>query len=167
MTAPARLTALALSLGALLAASSSRAEDPCATEVERHCAGKAPVDVLSCLQARRADLPVACRDRLESSLANIQAALNDCEPDAFQFCRGLGRGEPTTTCLSKSQGKLTWRCQQDFDAFARIESASTKACSAEASRYCGGVKPGKGDVYLCLVYRGSDLSPECRAALMR
>jgi hypothetical protein len=151
----------------LLAAGPARSDDPCAADLARHCPGKAPVDELSCLQTHRNDLAPACRDHLEYVLVSVQVLLQDCEPDAFSLCRNVGRGEPTARCLSGNQGKLTPRCQQDLDGFARIEKASAKACAAEASRLCPDVKPGKGDVWICLVFRGKDLSADCRAALRR
>ena len=166
MNAPARLAATCLAAG-LLVTAPARADDPCAADHDRYCKGKAPVEVLSCLQSHRADLAPACRDHVELALVSIQAAITDCEADAYAFCRNVGRGEPTTTCLSRNQGKLGWRCQQDFDAFARREASSAAACAADASRACAGVKPGKGDVFLCLVFHGSHISPECRAALLR
>jgi hypothetical protein len=149
----------------LLAAGPTRADDPCAADLARHCAGKAPVDELTCLQARRNDLSPACRDHLEYVLVSVQVLLQDCEPDAFSLCRNVGRGQPTARCLSANQGKLTPRCQQDLDGIARIERSSGKACAADASRFCPDVKPGKGDVWICLVYQAKDLSADCRAAL--
>lgn len=145
----------------------ARADDPCAADAARHCGGKAPVEVLSCLQSHRADLSSACRDYVEYALVSIQAMLQDCEPDAFQLCRNVGRGEPTASCLSENQGKLTRRCQEDFDAFARVEKSSQAACADDARRSCPGVKPGKGDLHLCLLYRGKDLSAACRSAMAR
>jgi hypothetical protein len=106
-------------------------------------------------------------DYLEYAMVSIEAMLQDCQPDAFQLCRNVGRGEPTATCLSRNQGKLTRRCQEDFDSLARAEAAAAKDCAADAARSCGGVKPGKGDVYICLLYRGKDLSPACRKAMVR
>jgi hypothetical protein len=145
----------------------ARADDPCTADASRYCAGKTAVELLSCLQSHRADLAGGCRDYVEYALVSVQAMIQDCEPDAFQLCRNVGRGAPTATCLSQNQGKLTRRCQEDFDAFARAERASAKACADDARRWCPAVKPGKGDVYLCLLYEGKDLSPACRSAMVR
>jgi hypothetical protein len=142
-------------------------EGPCAADTARWCAGKAPADLISCLQSHRADLSSSCVDYLEYAMVSVEAMLQDCQPDAFQLCRNVGRGEPTATCLSRNQGKLTRRCQEDFDAFARAESAAAKDCGADAARHCRDVKPGKGDVYICLLYKGKDLSPACRKAMVR
>jgi hypothetical protein len=149
----------------LLAAPRAWADDPCAADSARFCSGKTPVELLSCLQSHRADLASDCRDYLEFSLVSVQAMIQDCEPDAFQLCRGVGRGVPTATCLSDNQGKLTRRCQDDFDAFTRAETASAKACADDARRICPAAKAGKGDLFLCLLYKGKDLSPACRAAM--
>jgi hypothetical protein len=163
MTRSTRASWLAASL--LLLAPAARADDPCAADTGRFCDGKTPVELLSCLQSHRADLASDCRDYLEFSLVSVQAMIQDCEPDAFQLCRNAGRGAPTAICLSDNQGKLTRRCQDDFDAFARAEKASATACADDARRVCPAAKAGKGDLFLCLLYKGKNLSPACRAAM--
>ena len=152
---------------AALPAAGRAADDPCAADTARWCAGKAPADLLSCLQSHRADLSGACQDYVEWAMVSVQSLIQDCQPDAFQLCRNVGRGEPTISCLSANQGKLTRRCQEDFDAFARAEAATARSCAAETARYCPDVKPGKGDVHICLLYKGKDLSPACRKAMVR
>ena len=157
-------------LAILLVALAARAgadEGPCAADTSRWCTGRAPADLISCLQSHRADLSSSCVDYLEYAMVSIEAILQDCQPDAFQLCRNVGRGEPTATCLSRNQGKLTRRCQDDFDSLARAEAVAAKDCAADAARSCGGVKPGNGDVYICLLYKGKDLSPACRKAMVR
>jgi hypothetical protein len=162
-----RIPALALVLASLLAAPGARAgENPCARDEDRFCSGKAPVDFLTCLQAHRADLDPGCRDYLENALVRIQVLIQDCEPDAFDLCKNAGRGEPTTMCLASNQGKLTPRCQEHFGRFARIEKTSAAACAADAGHFCPGVKPGKGEAYLCLLFRGKDVSAACRKAMV-
>ena len=99
MTGTRRLAWLAPVLLLAAAAAPARGADPCAADLARHCAGKAPVDELSCLQSHRNDLAPACRDHLEYVLVSVQVLIQDCEPDAFALCRNVGRGEPTARCL--------------------------------------------------------------------
>ena len=150
-----------------LAAGLARADAPCASDLARFCDGRPPLEQLSCLQSHRADLTQACRERVETTVVDLQLARQDCEPDAFAFCRDAGRGEPMVACLSAKQGDLTPRCQAVFDTFARREAAAKDACASEAARYCPDAKPGKGDLVVCLLFRGRDLSSDCRAALGR
>jgi hypothetical protein len=154
-------------LWAVAAAGQARADNPCTADVGRFCDSSPPLEQLSCLQAHRADLSQACRDRVERTVVELQEARQDCEPDAFAFCHDAGPGEPMVRCLSARQGQLSRRCQAVFDGFARREAAAKAACVSEASRYCQDVKPGKGDVVVCLLFRGRDLSSGCRAALGR
>jgi hypothetical protein len=91
--------------------------------------------------------------------------MQDCQPDAFQLCRNVGRGLPTVTCLASNSGKLTRRCQEDFDAFVRIEVSAAKDCQGDAMRECPKEKPGTGKLAICLLYQGRKLSPACRKAL--
>jgi hypothetical protein len=78
MTGTTRRTWLLLPLLLLASAGTARAEDPCAPDLARHCPGKAPVDVLSCLQSHRNDLAPACRDRLDHVLVSVQLLIQDC-----------------------------------------------------------------------------------------
>ena len=159
--------AAAAGLLALAATGPARAEGPCQSDLARFCDRRPPLELLSCLQSHRADLTQACRERVETVVVELQEAQRDCEPDAFAFCRDAGRGEPMVACLSAKQGDLTRRCQAVFDGFARREASAARACASEARQYCPEAKPGKGEVVVCLLFRGRDLSADCRAALGR
>ncbi len=161
------MTIAAFAALALLPGQAARAETACSAEIRRFCEGKAPLEVLSCLQAHHPELSDACRQRIESVEVDLQNAKLDCEEDAFAYCRDAAGGEPMVTCLSKNQGKLTRRCQMVFDEFARKEAANRSACGDDARRLCPGAKAGKGDVHVCLVFHGKDVSPACREALTR
>jgi hypothetical protein len=152
---------------ALLAAAALAADAPCGDDIRRFCEGKSPMEVLSCLQAHQPDLSDACKQRIDRVVAGLQNAQLDCEEDAFGFCREAGPGEAMATCLSKHQGNLTRRCQAVFDDFARRETASKDVCGSEARRLCPDKKPGKGDVHLCLLFHGKDVSAACQKALGR
>jgi hypothetical protein len=161
-----RALAVTLALLGPIAAPARAADDgPCTKEVARWCDGTRPSEVVSCLQSHRADLSADCRDYLEFVLVSTEALLQDCEPDAFQMCRNVGRGRPTVECLAAASGKLTRRCQEDFDRFVRLEVSAAKDCEGDAVRECPGVKPGKGNLAICLIYKGRKLSPACRKAL--
>ncbi len=150
-----------------LATAPARAADdgPCAADAARWCDGTTPKEQLSCLQSHRADLADSCRDYLEYVMVSIEAVLQDCEPDAFQLCRNVGRGLPTMTCLASNSGKLTRRCQEDFDGFVRMERSAAKDCQLDAMRDCPNERAGTGKLAICLLYKGKRLSPACRKAL--
>ena len=152
---------------ALVATAAGGADAPCAADVRRFCEGKAPVDVLSCLQMHQPDLADSCKQRIDLIVASLQTAALDCEPDAFALCRDAASGEPMVTCLGKHQGELTHRCQAVFDRFVRREAANAKVCANDAGRLCPQAKAGKGDVHVCLMFHGKDVSAACREALTR
>jgi len=158
---------LVAGVAALLGAAAPAAQSPCADDMRRFCEGKTPLEVLSCLQTHQPELSDACKQRVEQKLVMFQDARLDCEADAFAYCRDAASGEPMVTCLSKHQGQLTRRCQDTFSDFARKEAANRQACAGDATRLCPNVKPGKGDVHICLVFHGKDLSKDCREALTR
>jgi hypothetical protein len=160
-----RTIALMAAVG--LGVAAPAAESPCAADVRRFCEGKTPLEVLSCLQTHQPELSDQCKQRVEQKLVKFQDARLDCEADAFAYCRDAASGEPMVTCLGKHQGQLTRRCQDTFDDFARREAANKQVCASDASRLCRDKTPGKGDVHLCLVFHGKDLSTPCREAITR
>lgn len=157
--------ALACALAAL--AATARAEPPCAADAKRFCAGKAPAELVGCLQAHRPDLAPACVDRVERVLVFFQSAANDCKPEAFELCRGTAPGMAMVDCLRAREGKLGRRCQEFLDAARARDEAAAKACRDEAERACPGVKPGRGELWMCLGLgaAGGDASPGCQAVL--
>ena len=156
-----------IALAAVLAALSgpARAEPPCAADAKRFCAGKAPAELVSCLQAHRPDLAPACVARVERVLVFFQSAATACKPDAFEFCSGIGPGLPMVDCLLAKQGKLTQICQQFLDSARARDESVQKACRDEVSRSCPGVSPGRGEVWMCLGLGAADVSDACAAML--
>ncbi len=160
---PIRRTALAAVLAAIPCA--SRAEPPCAADAKRFCAGRAPVELVSCLQAHRPDLAPACVQRVEKVLVFFQSAATACKPDAFDFCPGMAPGMPMVECLRARDGKLTPACQQFLDVARARDESVQRACADELSRACPGLSPGRGEVWMCLGLGAVDVSEGCAKAL--
>lgn len=143
----------------------ARAEPPCQADAKRFCAGKAPAELLSCLQGHRPDLAPACVARVERVLVFFQGAATDCKPDAFEFCRDTGPGLPMVDCLRARQGKLTRRCQEYLDVVRTRDESVQQACRDEVGRSCPGVAPGRGELWMCLGLGAADVSEACAATL--
>jgi len=132
---------------------------------KRFCAGKAPVELVSCLQAHRPDLAPACVARLEKVLVFFQSAATACKSEAFELCRAAAPGMAMVDCLRAHEGKLTPMCKQFFDAARARDESVQQACGGEAERACPGLSPGRGELWICLGLGGADVSPACQAAL--
>jgi hypothetical protein len=141
------------------------AEAPCQADAKRFCAGKAPAELLSCLQGHRPDLAPACVARVERVLVFFQGAAADCKPDAFEFCRDVGPGLPMVDCLRAREGKLTRRCQEYVEHVRARDLAVQGACRDEVASSCGGVSPGRGELWMCLGLGAVEVSEACAAAL--
>ncbi len=155
--------ALAGAIAAL--AAPARAEPPCQGDARRFCSGRAPAELLSCLQAHRADLAPACAARVEKVLVFFQGASNDCKPDAYEFCRAVGPGLPMIDCLRASRGKLTKRCEAYLDVVRDRDASVERACKDELARSCEGAKPGRGELWMCLGLGAAEVSESCAAVL--
>ncbi len=160
---PTHRMALAAALVALARVAS--AEPPCAADARRFCAGRAPAELVSCLQAHRPDLAAACVERIERVLVFFQSAATACELDAYESCRGTAPGLPMLDCLRARGEKLTPTCRQFFDAMLARDESVRRACADEAARACAGVSPGRGELWMCLGLGGVDVSDACAKAL--
>jgi hypothetical protein len=156
-----------IALGALVAAlaGAAGAQPPCAADAKRFCAGKAPRELLSCLQSHRPDLPPACVARVEKVLVFFQDAGTACKADAYDFCPGTGPGLAMVDCLRAHGGSLTPRCEQFFDTLRTRDESVQRACANELARSCPGVPPGRGELWMCLGLGAAEVSPTCAAVL--
>lgn len=153
--------ALGLLLGALPAVR-ARAEEGCADDAARVCAGVPPGEgrVYYCLRSNRNQLSEACKKTLDWALQAAREVGLDCQADAFSWCQGVPAGGGRLfACLTSHREQLSSTCQ---DALARAD-AFIAACSGDAARLCPGVPRGQGAVLACLVTQRDKLSNECRA----
>ncbi len=160
---PIHAIALAAALAAIPGA--ARAEPPCAADARRFCDGKAPAELVSCLQAHRPDLAPACVQRVERVLVFFQSAATACKPDAYEFCPGTAPGMPMVDCLRAREGKLTPACRQFFDGIRARDASVQKVCADELARACPGAVAGRGEPWMCLGLGAVDVSEACAAAL--
>jgi Golgi apparatus protein 1 len=155
-------TALGVLLAAVSAASPARAEEGCAGDAARLCAGIPPGDgrIYYCLRSNWDRLSESCQQTLDWALQRARDVGLDCQADTFSWCQGVpaGRGR-LFACLASHRDQLSSRCQ---DALARVD-AFIAACSGDAARLCPGVPKGQGAVLACLVTQRDKLSDECRA----
>lgn len=156
---------LALALAAAALGGAARAEPPCADDARRFCAGKAPRELLSCLQAHRPDLAAPCVARVEKVLVFFQDAATVCQADAYEFCPKVGPGLAMVDCLRARDGKLTPSCQQYFDALRARDASVQRLCADELARSCPGLAPGRGEQWMCLGLGAVEVSAACAGAL--
>ncbi|HZY06002.1 MAG TPA: cysteine rich repeat-containing protein [Anaeromyxobacteraceae bacterium] len=156
-------SAVALSLLlAALPAGPARADDACAADAAKVCAGIPAGEgrVYYCLRSNWSRLSEGCQKTLDWSRQVSQEVALDCQADAFSWCQGVpaGRGR-LFACLASHRADLSSTCR---DAMSRVD-AFVAACSADASRLCAGIPKGEGAVLACLVSQPDKLSPGCRA----
>ena len=156
-------TALGLLLAALSAAGPARAaEDTCAGDAARICAGTPPGEgrVYYCLRSNWNRLSEACKKTLDWAVKAAQDLALDCQADAFSWCQGVPPGKGRLfSCLASRRDQLSSRCQ---DALVRLDTF-VAACSGDAARLCPGIPKGQGGLLACLVSQPDKLSAECRA----
>lgn len=156
-------TAIAFGLlSAALPAAPVRAEEACADDAARVCAGVPPGEgrVYYCLRSNWNKLSEGCRKTLDWSVKVARDVGLDCQADVFSWCQGVPAGKGRLfACLSSHREQLSSTCQ---DALTRVE-AFVAACSGDAARLCPGIPKGQGALLACLVTRRDELSAECRA----
>ena len=155
-------TTLGLLLAALTAVAPARADDACADDAAKVCAGipAGQGRIYYCLRSNWNRLSEGCRKTLDWAAKVAQDVGLDCQADVFSWCQGVPAGQGRLfACLASRREQLSSGCQ---DALARVD-AFVAACSGDASRLCPGIPKGQGAVLACLVSQRDKLSAECRA----
>ncbi len=158
-----------VTVAALLAAGSARAEDACRADVERLCAGIPPGGgrVAACLKANQAQVSPACKAELASVRAKVKEVGEACADDVRNYCADVAPGQGRVVrCLASNQGNLTPQCQAVVQGAREKHAEFRKACGGDAKKLCKGIAPGEGRILACLESRKADLSP-AGAALVK
>ena len=137
------------------------AEEPCAADAARLCAGIPPGEgrIYYCLQSNWNDLSDGCKTLLDWSRQRAREVGLDCQADAFAWCQGVPPGKGRIfACLASHRQQVSSQCQ---DALARVDYF-VSACSGDAARLCPGMPPGQGAVLACLLTQRDRLSDPCR-----
>lgn len=112
--------ALVATVGAasLTAPSAAFPDDPCADDRGSFCSGVDPGEtrLYSCLKSHWGELKQACRDELDRVASATELFYLQCQPEIFQYCRGVpsGKGE-TLACLRSNAAKLSATCKAAVD----------------------------------------------------
>ncbi len=157
-----------VTLVALLAAWSARAEDACRADVERLCAG-IPAGggrIAACLKANAAQVSPPCKAELASVQRKVKEVGEACADDVRSYCTDVTPGQGRVLkCLAQNQGSLTPQCQAVVQGAREKLAEFRKACGPDAKRLCKGIAPGEGRVLACLKSKEADLSPRCQALM--
>ena len=149
-------------LCAALSAAPTAADDACAADAARVCAGFPPGEgrVYYCLRSNWDRLSEGCKKTLDWAQQVSQDLALDCQADAFSWCQGVPAGKGRLfACLASHRADLSSRCR---DALVRVD-LFVAVCSGDAARLCPGTPRGQGALLACLVSQPDKLSPECRA----
>ena len=162
MTKLRRTAAAAAALGLLGPGALARADQPCAADAQRLCAGIPPGDgrIFFCLKSNWNDLSDGCRKLIDWSAQRANDVALDCQADTFSWCQGVPQGQGRLfACLLSHRDSLSSQCK---DALTRV-SEFRAGCSSDVARLCPGLPPGQGAVLACLLTQRNQLSPTCQA----
>ena len=88
---------------------------------------------------------------------------NPCKADIKQYCGDVkvGKGR-LARCLERHEDSLTAACKTFMQERRAKHRAEAKACKDDVEKFCGGLKPGGGNLVACLRQHEADLSPPCK-----
>ena len=121
----------ALPLAALLTATAwaqppAKRHGPCADDVEKFCKDAKPgTEIRQCLEAHKAELSAACKERFEKMAARRQerqqqaearraARHKACKDDIDKFCKDERGGGRVMQCLRKHEAELSEACKTEL-----------------------------------------------------
>jgi hypothetical protein len=120
-----------------------------------------------------AALPSAAPAQSMSFEDAAKVLLSSCGGDINKYCRNvnLGAGQ-MRNCLARNQAKVSGQCKADYSrVFAAVQKraqarvAVLKICDADASRLCGMVQKGDGQILECMLTAQRGVSPRCNQAI--
>ncbi|HXX53060.1 MAG TPA: cysteine rich repeat-containing protein [Thermodesulfovibrionales bacterium] len=101
-------------------------------------------------------------------IASGSFAQNDkpCAGDVAKFCGNVKPGEGRMAgCLKQNEAQLSLACKVHLVQVKESLKEADKACEDDIAMYCGGVKPGGGQIMECLKANKSHLSRKCKRKL--
>ncbi|HTO96355.1 MAG TPA: cysteine rich repeat-containing protein [Myxococcales bacterium] len=159
---------LALLLAALAVPAAVRADSACLSDAQRYCA-QIPIGegrVLTCLQARWKDLSSACQQEIQRIQNRSREVDQACSNDVWSFCQGVVPGaDRIRVCLVTRWDDLSSTCRDKVAEISEKAEKLRQDCAADVERLCPGLKPGGGQLWLCLKAQESKTSGACQAAL--
>ena len=163
-----RTPSIALSAATLMLTVAAHADSACLKDAERFCSG-IPIGegrVVTCLQARWRDLSGACQHELQEIQNRAREITLSCTNDVWQFCQNVvPGGDRIRVCLWSRWNELSSTCREKAAEVAEKAQQLSDHCGGDIDRLCPGMKPGGGQIYLCLKAQESKVSSQCRRAL--
>ena len=169
MTPPLpRLLVSAATIATLLGPAAARADSQCTSDAARLCPD-VPIGegrILTCLQARWSEVSGSCQHEIQAIQNRAQQISSACAQDVWQYCRNVAPGAGRLrVCLRARWNDLSSTCRDEAARVAEKAQQLWKDCSADAERLCPDLKPGGGQIFLCLKAQESKTSNRCQAAL--
>ena len=158
----------AVGAGLLLSSVAAHADSACLPDAQRYC-GQIPIGegrVLTCLQSRWKDLASACQQEIQAIQNRAREIKLACTGDVWQYCQGVAPGaDRIRVCLWSHWDDLSSTCRDTVTELANKAQNLWDQCAGDVERLCPGMKPGGGQLYLCLKAQESKASSQCRSAL--
>ncbi|HME90613.1 MAG TPA: cysteine rich repeat-containing protein [Myxococcaceae bacterium] len=163
-----RLSLIALSAAILTLSGAAHADSACLKDAGRFCSG-IPIGegrVLTCLQARWKDLSGTCQHEIQEVQNRAREFTLACTNDVWQFCQNVvPGGDRIRVCLWSRWDDLSSTCREKAAEVAEKAQQLWDQCGVDIDRLCPGMKPGGGQIYLCLKAQESKVSSQCRKTL--
>ncbi|SRR6266566_2267017 len=168
MTANLRALLGAAAAGVLMATAAAHADSACVSDARRYCSSIPFGEgrVLTCLQSRWKDLSGACQQEIQAIQNRAREINLACANDVWQYCRGVAPGGGRIrVCLWSRWDDLSSTCRETVTEIAAKAQKIWDQCAGDMERLCPGLKPGGGQIYLCLKAQESKASSQCQGAL--
>ena len=159
---------IAVSAGVLTASAEAHADSKCLKDAQRFCPNIPWGEgrVLTCLQARFGDLSSACQQEIQQIQNRSAEITQACVTDLWQYCQNVAPGAGRLqVCLLSRWDNLSSTCRDTVSEISQKAQGMQDYCADDIERLCYGIRPGGGQLYLCLKAQESQVSVQCRSVL--
>lgn len=94
------------------------ADNPCAADLEKFCAGKEGMQRMKCMKKHEPELSTECKNFRDARTQNAKEVRAACKSDRIQFCANKKRKD-VMECMQANFEKLSETCRSEISKFRK------------------------------------------------
>lgn len=102
-----------------------------------------------------------------SAWADHHEGMKGCHKEIKELCKDKKRGPEMFKCMEENKSKISPECLKKFEEKKEKWKNHEGPCKADREKFCKDVKPGEGRIIECMKGKIAELSPDCKAHIVK